>query len=500
MKNAIKFLSVAALLFFSTHEQLRADEKKNAGRDSNFSGKMLNSNSSSLNETMGNYPFAKSTSPIENEKVIGIRAEEGKITILGRENNFYSRPETGENFFNINFFSQYPNLLSVEIKNITLSSQNLENICNFISSNNIKNLIFDSCVIEEKDAKYIANTIRKLNSLIAVTIKFIRTTDEEKKIAAVSPETIEEITQAISEKQNLVSLNVAFDKINAASCEHINSAMEQSENITQLSLCWDEFVGDAQSKPYGALLKTLSELKNLETFCLSMSSVPEESIDTLFKNISALQNLKNLTLIIGNLKDSKKVFEHSSYLAKTIGNLASLSDLRLQNMELPASATQPIMQSIKKLPKLTYFDVSGNKIDKQGGVILGDSLTNTPELKTLIMRNCDISPETAAEISKSLPLTSIAILCLGNNKIKSGIRNLQPNKYPHLRCIDLAMNEITDEDVMLFIENSLSHEVLQIADLRNNCHITGEQRDSIARMKSEKKSTIAYLMDYNLPK
>ena len=58
----------------------------------------------------------------------------------------------------------------------------------------------------------------------------------------------------------------------------------------------------------------------------------------------------------------------------------------------------------------------------------------------------------------------------------------------------------TGLEPMAFAENTILHESLNTADLRNNSDITGKQRDNIARMKADKKSTIMYLIECDLPK
>lgn len=496
MKSVINFLFVVSLFLLMPGIS--------SGLDTSDSNSQLRNGETTKkrNKLAENFPFTKSESPIEKDKVVGIRIEENTITFLSRDNTFYSEGMQGEErFSNINLFSQYPELLSVEIKDITLSSQDLENICNFISSSKkIKNLVFNSCVIAEEDTKYISDTIEKLDSLIAVSVKFIKTKNKKGKLVNISPQAIQEITQAISVRKNLTSLSVAFDVINSESCEHIISAINQSKNMTMLSLCWNEIIGEETEKTYNELSETLSFLKDLKTLCFSIMFVPEACIDTQIESISKLQKLIKLTFLIGNLKDTKRLFEHATNFGKALEKLSLLASLRLQNMGLQATATQPIMQSFSKLTKLGYLDMSGNKIDKEGGIIIGDSLKNAEGLRALIMRDCDINPETAAEISKAFPSTSLEIICLGNNRIKDGIRNLQLSDCHYLRCIDLAMNGASAEDIMAFAENTISHESLNTADLRNNSDITGKQRDDIARMKADKKSTIMYLIECDLPK
>ena len=62
------------------------------------------------------------------------------------------------------------------------------------------------------------------------------------------------------------------------------------------------------------------------------------------------------------------------------------------------------------------------------------------------------------------------------------------------------MNGALAEDIMAFAENTILHKNQNAADFRNNSDITGKQRDNIARMKADKKSTIIYLIEFDLPK
>lgn len=493
MKSLINFLSIAAFFLCVL----------GSSSASNVNGTNNDETAKKKDELAENFPFSKSSSQIEKDKVVGLRIEKETITYLGRENTFFSEnvPSVEDRFSNLNFFSQYPELLSVEIKDTALSSQDLENICNFItSSKKIKNLVFDSCIIAEEDTKYITDTIENLDSLIAVSVKFLKTKNKKGKLTSLPLQAVQEITQAISVRKNLTSLSVAFDAMSTKSCEHIISVLNQSKNMIMLSLCWNEIIGEETEESYNALSEALSSLKELKTLCLSVMYVPETCIDAQIKSLSQLQKLTNLTYLIGNLKDMKGLFEHATNFSNALENLPLLSSLRLQNMGLPATATQPIMQSFSKLTKLTYLDMSGNKIDKEGGVIAGSSLKNAESLRALILRNCDISAETATEISKAFSSTSLTIICLGNNQIKEGIKALRLSDCPYLRYVDLAMNGASGEDIMDFVKNTISHESLNTADLRNNSDTSGKQRDEIARMKADNKSTIMYLVECNLPK
>ena len=94
MKSVINFLS-ATVLFLCTPSLLLASDGNNDNNSEEATEKK--------NELAENFPFSKSESPIEKDRVAGLRIEEGKITFLGRENRFYSEGMSGEERFSIFF-------------------------------------------------------------------------------------------------------------------------------------------------------------------------------------------------------------------------------------------------------------------------------------------------------------------------------------------------------------------------------------------------------------
>lgn len=118
------------------------------------------------------------------------------------------------------------------------------------------------------------------------------------------------------------------------------------------------------------------------------------------------------TLIDGNLDKVKEL--SLSYVtlddaAKTLlGNLTGLNALKLTNCKL----TDPELSSIIGTKKLTYLDVSGNKLTKLSG--LPDSL------KSLVANNNDIT-----DISGISGLTNLGLLQLrANNKLDATTENI----------------------------------------------------------------------------
>ncbi|MBR1734246.1 MAG: hypothetical protein IJ730_02175 [Alphaproteobacteria bacterium] len=508
MKNTISFLS-ASILFLCMSLNAYDEDKYSSTASGNYNSNMYqpagktdyNSQNQDpeQDEKIANYPFVKSESSIDPENVVGLVIDNKGTTLLGKDNDFYpsieNSGEKNSRFANLDVFSQYPNLISIEFRNLELSEQDLENICNFIGDCKLYNLSFNCCIIDEKNYGFIVDSIKKLDSLKALTLKFIKRKVKNGKPKSISIKTIESITESFAEKKNFVSLNIAFDKISVKSLNHINSLIKGSPYINQISLLWSDLAGDKRKEAYNDLADNLSSLENcLTKLHISFLYIPDECIDPICESIAKQSNLKSLKFLIRNLGEGKNGFDHASSLAKSISNLESLTNLSLQNMRLPASATQPIIKSLEKLTELTFLNLSNNDINKEGAHIFSEISAKLVKLKTLNMRKCNISAESFSEISKIFSSAPLKIACFGNNNIKESINNLQLAECDNLKFIDLVGNNISSESIMNFITNTVSNEYLQKVDLRNNSDMT-KQRDQIEKLKSTNNCKIGYLLD-----
>ncbi len=442
------------------------------------------------NEEFDNFPFLKSQSPIEKDKVAGIRIKGSSIVLLGYEKTFSIETlKTEEDFSNINFFRQYPRLFSVEINGITLSNQALENFQKFLPRN-LKNFIIDSCVLEKDGAELVADIIRKHNSLKAVTVKLIKSTPEEAS----------RITAAISELSDLDYLSVAFGEIKQMSCEHIASAIEDSNKLSNLFIAWDKVI-DKEEVSYKRLSKAISELHQLNLFYISILSISEKCTEVIIKSITKITTLTSLKLYFGNLslQNHVKLFETAEVFGDAIKHLTQLKSLNISSMLLPKDAIQVVAQSISALKKLEYLNLSGNIINKESAAIFSDSFKELDYLKTFIIRDCQIDSQTFSELARSLSSLPITTFCAGNNQIKDGIKNLPIKAMADLRFVDFANNDVTFDTIIELLPETIDHEALQVLDFKNNKTLhdadnNGDiesKRDKIEDWKLRNKSKIA---------
>lgn len=442
------------------------------------------------NEEFDNFPFLKSQSPIEKDKVAGIRIKGNNIVLLGYEKTFSIETlKSEEDFSNINFFRQYPRLFSVEINGITLSNQALENLQKFLPRD-LKNFIVDSCILEKDGAELVADIIRKHNSLKAVTVKLIKSTPEEAS----------KITVAISTLSDLDYLSVAFGEINQDSCDHITTTIKNSSKLKNLFIAWNKVI-DKEEASYNQLSETISELKQMNSLDISILSISEKCTEAIIKSIAKITTLTSLKLYFGNLslQNHVKLFETAEVLGDAIKHLTELKSLNISSMLLPKDAMQVVAQSISALKKLEYLNLSGNIIDKESSAIFSDSFKELDYLKTLIIRDCQIDSQTFSELARSLSSLPITTFCAGNNQIKDGVKNLPIKAMLDLRFVDFANNDVTFDTIMELLPETIDHEKIQVLDFKNNKALheadnngdIDSKRDKIEDWKLRNKSKIA---------
>lgn len=383
----------------------------------------------------------------------------------------------------------------MEFCDTKISTKELENIRDFLTSSQVKVLSFDSCIIAEEDAPIIAETIGRQESLMALTMKFIRTEKKRKgrkelDIVSISPEAWQSITKAISEKKNLIQLNIACGDITAKSCNHITETIKNSKGLGSLLLCWNEVLGNDAEKANENLTNALSQLESLSKLCISILEMPEAYIDSMFKSIEPLKQLTELTLFIGNLRDCRNIYDLSASLATALKGLTKLTSLQIQNMELSSNAMQAIAESMVDMKELTYVDISNNEVKKEAADLLQEALKNAEKLKVLIARNCHMA---ALEgLSSIISDGELEIICLGGNQLGKEIEKI---KLPESAVyIDFTGNNAPPESIVNFLKNALTNKKLRAVDLRNNSNLTEEQRDEIERLQADQESTAAVLL------
>lgn len=440
--------------------------------------------------------FSGASERFDKETIVGIKLKKNKIIYFTNDITYYTeKVSEGENFSKLDSFSQYPNLLSVEFCDCKISRKELENIRDFLTSSEVKVLSFDSCVIAEEDAPMIGEIISKQNALMALTVKFIRKEQKRKgrkeiDIVSVSPAAWESITKAISEKQNLIQLNLACGDITADSCDHIATAMNNSKKLTSLLLCWNNVSGEKADEANTNLTNALSQLTGLTKLCISILDIPANHIESMFKSMEPLKELTELTLFIGNMRDCRNIYDLSAALGQTLLGLTKLTSLQIQNMELSSNAMQAIAENMVKMTNLSYLDISNNEVGKEAAELLHTALQNAENFKVLIARNCHM--ESLESLQKTISEGNLEIVCLGGNRLGKGIEEI---KLPESAIyIDLTGNDAAPESIITFLKNALVLKGLKAADLRNNSNLTEEQRDEIERLQADQGSTAAVLL------
>lgn len=536
MKRSIKILSAAMTLlahFILVPNVKATNHKSNSKYNNNYSNNGSSKSGVGNNNTNGSpssntnstnniqndeevlasemYPFSKAEDQVEDEDIVGIIVTKSKIVYVSRYQTYFTEDlsEDGRNFSQLNYFTRFKNLMSVSFREVELSTEELQNLEDFLASaqsekkdedsEKVKIINFESCVFEEANVKYVSNIIKKLDALVAISIKFPKTKKKrgtKTELVDLSPKAVEELTAAISDKKGLVQLVLAFGTINTTSCNHIKTVLEQSPNIANALLAWEQITGDGIEESYSNLNNVISGLTKLVKLCISILYIPEPSIDSTFNALSNLNTLSELTLFVGNLCECKNSFELASILGKSLSNLTGLSSLQLQNMELSGNSMQALLQGLRKLKRLKYFDISNNEITKECVDIFEEALPELDKLRVFIARGCNI--ESLANLYPIIEKSALEIICLANNLLRDDVQQFKPSE--NMMFVELSNNKISSKSILAAARNIIPNQKLKFIDFRNNADLNSEVRDKIEQLQSNFRSLAAFMSQTTLSK
>ncbi|MDR1983043.1 MAG: hypothetical protein LBQ08_04605 [Holosporaceae bacterium] len=485
-KKYEKLLTIAVLLFVIQGEYLAAadshskippisssvslNEKKistsqSGGRSSssnNYSSYSDNSNSDSIPSEENFYPFTLSSNKITAENVAGLRIKGEKIILFGFNNTCSTDNLTKDfDFSDMNFFKQYPKLISVELNGLSLKRNVLENLQKFLPPT-LKSLIIRSCDIQNDDNESFVNIIKKHPSLENIVIIFPDMSADEST----------SILGTLKINNNVKSLSLTFGKLSTEGSKHLTDLIINSaKSLQELSLGWITIAGDNNS--YKNITNAILKIKKLQKLEISVMSLSDNDIECIANAIGNMKHLLALKIFFGDLNkhDHIKLFENAEILQQSLVKLKKLDMLDLSDNGLPSEVIQLIAQAISSMQKLKTINLSGNIVDEKSAESLSDAIKKTDSITTLIANECKIDDKVFAALCKSLSNTFLMHLYFKNNKIKEGAKNLPIASMPELYVVDFSQNEMGYGDVMAFIESIKGNSRLSILNFNNNSGI-----------------------------
>jgi Leucine-rich repeat (LRR) protein len=427
-------------------------------------------NSSAVEEE-NNYPFIKSSGRIAPENVAGIRIKKGGITLFGFDNTYSSELSPNNlDFSDINFFRQYPKLMSVELDELSFSENMLENLGKFLPPE-LKVFIMRSCVVKKEHYELLADLITTHKSLESVSLFCPDLSGTES----------ETVLSALKGCANVKFLDIAFGELTSQGIESLASLISSSAKILSgLSLGWKK-ITDAKESSYEKITNEIRKITNLRKLGFSVMSLSERDLGYIVNVIGDLPELRYLKLFFDGIKEHKsvKLFENGEALQRSLVKLSKLEEFDVSSVDFPAEVFQMITKSVESMPALKTLNISDNTLDEKSAQTLSESIKKTDSIVTLLANYCRIDAKVFSALCRSLSGVSLQHLYFRGNKIKGGAKSLPIASMPEVSVVDFSDNEMNYDDAMGFIQSTKGHVKLQIVNFKGNSGI--EKLSGLAR-------------------
>ncbi len=402
-------------------------------------------------------PFIRSNNKIIDDDVVGLRITENKLYMLGRDKNFYVEPLDNKfNFDDIDFFSKYQNLQSVDLHKLVLTREILENLQKYLPKT-LKNLVINKCKISKKDYDDIVEVLQINEELTAITL-----IEPDVELAEST-----RLIGALFQLKNLQAINITLGAVGKQGIEELSKILQASSNsLKSLTI---GFSSVQESEEYNKFLDILKELTQLVEFEFSvLESTPEQT--TIFFN--SLKNMKNLRKLKFYFHDFEKHDHVKAYHNAIIFRDAiipmPLEFLDISYMKLHDSVLQMFAQALPKLTHLKSLNISGNPLSDKSAKELSESIKNSTELITLIANDCKMDENIFASLCSSLNNCGLQYLYFRENNIGQGIKSLPIDQMKYIQVVDFSNNNINYDNALDFASRSKDNPLLQIVNFANN--------------------------------
>lgn len=414
-------------------------------------------------EEVSMYPFVKS-SAVPTEGVAGVKVDGNKVILLSYDDR-YSVSESNEEilFDQVDFFSKYPELQTVELSGIGLDAKKLENLQKFIPKN-IKGLTVRNCEVPKDETSRLVDIIKVRHDLVSFSMFFPKCASE------ISTQFLE----ALDGYKDMRYLNFTFGHVTGAGCKMIAELLKNSAGTVKgVTIGIGVVEDDEKHEGLQAIFDEIKELSKLEKLEISFVELPEELSGELFTIIGGLESLKDLRLFFGNHKDydQKKLFENIEVCRDSIEKLKHLETLDISSMQLTESFMQLLGQAVAVLPELRTLNISGNRLDEKAAEIFSNSFKNADKLQVLMADDCCMDAQIFTALTRNLGKTSLQLGYFGRNTIKDGIKNLPVSAIADLAAVDFSDNELGYGDVKTFTGQLKSNTSLKVINFGGNSGI-----------------------------
>ncbi|XP_058233081.1 leucine-rich repeat-containing protein 31 isoform X2 [Hemibagrus wyckioides] len=254
--------------------------------------------------------------------------------------------------------------------------------------------------------------------------------------------------QKLGKTPDSQSLGLSHCDLTATDVVELGTLLPFLTQLEVLDLSWNDLLGSSLK----ALTVHMQHVSKLKVLKLSGCRLVAEDLRDLGETLDRVPLLEMLDLSWnagiggGNLH----------LLAEHLHFTGSLRELHLLDCQLSETDSVALAEALLLLPCLEVLDLSNNKLLVSALENIGSSLSSTPQLKTLKMSRCGLNQESLSILGEKMKfLVGLEHLDVSCNKECGGGFGTMASSLSfltHLRCLDLHMCCLTEEDARTLVQ------------------------------------------------
>ena len=228
-------------------------------------------------------------------------------------------------------------------------------------------------------------------------------------------------------------------------------------------------VPDNVAKKFANSLCEMSCLRHLNVAGISSA---KDSMAIIVKSMANCYFLSGLDLSFSQVEDSG-----ASLLGDLLERGCPLTSLRLRNSHIKREGAKKLLNAMKRHPRLTYFDIGGNKIGSGTLCLLGENLICNRSIKEIIADDCGFSSDGCETLSRALKTNNVLQhLDISRNSIGDGGSNMLADSLKYntaLLSLGLNFCEVSNKGFSSLLDSLLSN--VRLATLKLCYNYIGRQ-------------------------